>query len=237
MTPARQPSTVRAPRDTPPPAFPLHVAGAALLPAALEACRQHERVAPLIEKGCAEAELREAAAVCELSDHHLAARTKDYEAVAAVGKGTTPDDFWRAANTLWHSSREYARRHRSCDALLTKLRKQPNPPPPLAVALAPRHARDIVAPDLQRREPRREFDRAEPPATRVNHIPPGRRGDGDRGHRPRGAESFPDVVSPRPEVAGAVAEQQAVDRKTFGIHRVLQHLFFARLKRWGSGMA
>src|SRR3989304_5285985 len=126
MTPARQPSTVRAPRDTPPPAFPLHVAGAALLPAALEACRQHERVAPLIEKGCAEAELREAAAVCELSDHHLAARTKDYEAVAAVGKGTTPDDVWRAANTLWHSSREYARRHRSCDALMTKLRKQLN---------------------------------------------------------------------------------------------------------------
>ncbi|MFI5245082.1 MAG: hypothetical protein ACHQQR_07655, partial [Gemmatimonadales bacterium] len=37
--------------------------------------------------------------------------------------GKTPDDFWRAANTLWHASREYARRHRSCDSLTMKRSK------------------------------------------------------------------------------------------------------------------
>jgi hypothetical protein len=124
MTPAKHEPAAHAQRDTgkPRPASdPLQDSADALLRGALEACRQHERVAGLLGRGCAEDELRAAASVCELADRHLDARTKGYEAVAANGKGKTPDDFWRAANTLWHSSREYARRHRSCDALTTKL--------------------------------------------------------------------------------------------------------------------
>lgn len=126
MTPARQEAATRPSRESqrPKPASdPLQDAGDALLRTALEACRQHERVAHLLHRGCPDDELREAAAVCDLTDNHLAARTKAYEAVAAGGKGKTPDEFWRAANTLWHASREYARRHGSCDALTTRLSK------------------------------------------------------------------------------------------------------------------
>jgi len=126
MSPAKQASVAHAPRDAkrPKPASdPLQDAGDSLLRAALEGCRQHERVAHLLERGCADEELREAAALCDLSDCHLAARTKAYEALAAGGRGKTPDEFWRAANTLWHASREYARRHGSCDKLTTRLSK------------------------------------------------------------------------------------------------------------------
>ena len=126
MTPANQPQAPRATRDSRKPRAatdPLQDAGDALLRSALEACRQHERLAQLLHLSTGDDELRDTAAVCELSDKHLAARTKEYEKVATAGKGKgkTPDDFWRAANTLWHSSCEYARRHRSCDALTTKM--------------------------------------------------------------------------------------------------------------------
>lgn len=126
MTPPRQEAVEREPRDArkPRPASdPLQDSGDALLRAAREACRQHERVSHLLELGSGEEELQEAAVVCDLADSHLANRTRAYEAVAADGKGKTHDDFWRAANTLWHASKEYARRHGSCDACTTRLSK------------------------------------------------------------------------------------------------------------------
>jgi hypothetical protein len=126
MTLAKQEPAAREPRDPRKPRAatdPLKDSGDALLRAALEACRHHERVSHLLEKGSADDELHDAAAMCDLSDRHLAARTKAYESVAASGRGKTPDDFWRAANTLWHASREYARRHRSCDSLTMKRSK------------------------------------------------------------------------------------------------------------------
>ena len=105
MSPAKKQPVAPAPRDNRKPRAatdPLRDSGDALLRAALEACRHHERVGQLLDMGCLDDELREAAAMCELTDRHLAARTRGYEAVAASGKGKTPDDFWRAANTLWH---------------------------------------------------------------------------------------------------------------------------------------
>lgn len=124
MTSANQSQTPRVPRDSRKPraaTHPLQDAGDALFRTALEACRQHERVAHLLEVSPSDEERRDAATICGLSDKHLAARTKEYEAIAAAGKGKTPDDFFRAANTLWHSSREYARRHLSCDSKTGKL--------------------------------------------------------------------------------------------------------------------
>jgi hypothetical protein len=126
MTPAKQESAAHAQRDSGKPraaSDPLKDCGDALLRGALEACRHHERVARLIEKGSTDEELHDAAAICDLADHHLAARTREYETCAAGGRGKTSDDFWRAANTLWHASCEYARRHGSCDALTMKLSK------------------------------------------------------------------------------------------------------------------
>jgi hypothetical protein len=108
-------------RDTPPAGDPLTLAADAMLRSAVEACRQHERVAYLLEKGCDDRELLDAAAVCELSHRQLSDRTEAYEGAAAVGKSGMDDPLWHAANTLWHASRDYKRRHHACDAASTRM--------------------------------------------------------------------------------------------------------------------
>jgi len=92
----------------------------ALVRAAVAACRQHQGVARLLAKGSADDELREVAELCDACLRHLAKRTTAYEAAAATGKGKTDDAVWHAANALWHSSRDYARRHHFCDTLHSK---------------------------------------------------------------------------------------------------------------------
>jgi hypothetical protein len=123
MTPAKS----SAARDTAPlaAADTWLSAADALYRAADEASRQHERVARLIDKHCADDELQDAAKVCDLCYQQLDARTTGYEATASAGKGKahTDDGVWHAANTLWHSSREYARRHHSCNAVNAKLNR------------------------------------------------------------------------------------------------------------------
>ena len=123
MTPASQKKSTpaRARSDTPPTGDPVTNAAEALFRSAVEACRQHERVASLQDSGCDEAELQAAAAQCALSHRQLVERTTGYEAAAGAGKGTTGDVLWHAANTLWHASREYARRHRSCDTASARM--------------------------------------------------------------------------------------------------------------------
>jgi hypothetical protein len=119
MTPAK----AGAPRSTPagsPIVNPLTDAADALFRSAIEACRQHERVARCSGRGCSEPELKEMAELCDLGHRHLAARTEGWEKAAAEGQGKSEDPFWHATNTLWHASREYARRHHSCDAMTTK---------------------------------------------------------------------------------------------------------------------
>jgi hypothetical protein len=103
---------------------PLTGAADALFRAAIEACRQHERVARCSGRGVSDDELKEMSELCELGHRHLAARTVAWEEAAAGGQGKSEDAFWHAANTLWHASREYARRHHSCDALNTKVSRR-----------------------------------------------------------------------------------------------------------------
>jgi hypothetical protein len=120
MTPARSGSPPRKRSDTPV-LNAQDAAADALFRAAIEASRQHERVARCSARGVSDDELREMAELCEMGHRHLAARTAAWEKAAAEGRGTSEDVFWHAANTLWHASREYARRHHSCDALTTKV--------------------------------------------------------------------------------------------------------------------
>ena len=103
---------------------PLADAADALFRAAIEACRQHERVARCSERGLSEDERREMAELCDLGHRHLAARTAAWERAAGDGRGTTGDAFWHAANALWHASREYARRHHSCDKMTTSVSRR-----------------------------------------------------------------------------------------------------------------
>jgi hypothetical protein len=120
-------SKASAPRSTPSSSAavdPLTDAADALFRSAIEACRQHERVARCSGRGCEEAELKEMAELCEMGHRHLASRTDGWEAAAAAGQGASDKAFWNAANALWHASREYARRHHSCDALSNKIRSR-----------------------------------------------------------------------------------------------------------------
>jgi hypothetical protein len=116
MTPAKTSAT----RSTAATSDPIEHAADALFRAAIEAGRQHERVARCGGRGCSDDELGEMAELCELGHRHLAARTDAWEQAAAQGQGKRDDAFWHATNALWHASREYSRRHHSCDALTSK---------------------------------------------------------------------------------------------------------------------
>lgn len=112
MTPTKAPPA-RTSAEIP---VPLDAAADALLRCAMEACRQHERVAKLAERRAHHTEMSEATEMCELVHRHLRERTTLYEVSAKSGKGKHGDDFWHSANALWHASRDYARRHTSCDS-------------------------------------------------------------------------------------------------------------------------
>jgi hypothetical protein len=120
MTPGKSSASRSTPSGTAA-VNPLSDAADALFRSAIEACRQHERVARCGGRGCSDGELKEMAELYAMGHAHLAARTAAWEKAAVAGQAGSDDGFWHAANTLWHASREYTRRHRSCDELTTKV--------------------------------------------------------------------------------------------------------------------
>lgn len=119
MTPAKTPS----PRDSQGIPVPLEAAADALFRSAAEAARQHERVAKLNERGAHHSEMTEATALREMSHKQLKARAELYEVTASGGKGAHADDYWHAANALWHAARDYCRRAGEGDETAGKLKK------------------------------------------------------------------------------------------------------------------
>jgi hypothetical protein len=87
----------------------------ALYRCALECCRQHERLARLVELGALTAEQRAAQSLVRLADDALTELAAAYEKAAAKGHPDRSEPCWNAANTLWMASREYARRHRTSE--------------------------------------------------------------------------------------------------------------------------
>ena len=85
----------------------------ALFRCAVECCRQHERLARLVERGALQTELRAAQAQVTLCDQALGEIAACYERAAGKAHPTKENACWRAANGLWLASREYARRHRT----------------------------------------------------------------------------------------------------------------------------
>ena len=88
----------------------------ALYRAAAECCRQHERVARLLARSNDDGEETAAYATLDQCDRVLAEMAAAYE---KTGARTHPDGndagWWHRANTLWHASREFARRHGGSD--------------------------------------------------------------------------------------------------------------------------
>jgi hypothetical protein len=82
---------------------------------ATECVRQRERYARLVAAGAMELEQRAALRVACLCDVILHESIRAYEKGLA-GEGSRSSDGWRPpANSLWHASREYERRHQDCD--------------------------------------------------------------------------------------------------------------------------
>jgi hypothetical protein len=90
----------------------------ALYHAAIECCRQHDRSAKLFGSSEPELEHKHIDALCAMCDGSLAELAAAYEKVAAQEHPTDADEaWWHKANSLWHASREYARRHAGCDSI------------------------------------------------------------------------------------------------------------------------
>ncbi|HET7456469.1 MAG TPA: hypothetical protein VFJ74_02375 [Gemmatimonadaceae bacterium] len=83
----------------------------ALYRAAVECCRQHERVARLVEREASDEEQRAAYAQVDHCDRALLEMSVAYEKCGARLHPDGDDEaWWKRANALWHASREYARR-------------------------------------------------------------------------------------------------------------------------------
>jgi hypothetical protein len=93
----------------------------ALFRAAIECCRQHDRAARLHNSSEAELEHRHVDAMCVMCDGSLSEMSQAYEVAAGDVHPEHEEPWWHKANSLWHASREYARRHTGCDALSRKV--------------------------------------------------------------------------------------------------------------------
>lgn len=96
---------------TPTPAVTACAAADALMRAANECIRQHDRLGRCLEEvACSDAELTHLAELNVLTDAHLAEMTADYERSATAAPEAKNEDWWHAANALWLAAREYTRR-------------------------------------------------------------------------------------------------------------------------------
>ena len=112
-----------APRPSKPSIHPARDAADALYRTARESCHQHERLTRLLAHGADEREFAEACALADLCDSHLAAHTARYEEAGALGRGSEPEEWYKAANALWMASREYGRRHSASDAVASRSKR------------------------------------------------------------------------------------------------------------------
>src|SRR6185503_8202969 len=87
----------------------------AMLRAAAECARQHERLGRCLELGCSDAELLRIAQLTNLTDSHLDVTVADYETAATAAPEAKDEKWWHEANTLWLAARELRRRHAGTD--------------------------------------------------------------------------------------------------------------------------
>ena len=96
----------------------------ALFRAADECCYQHDRISRILTKSTVEAELSSAQRMCELCDKTMRDLSEAYQTTSAQVHPTGKDEaWWRNANTLWMTSREYLRRHKGCDVSSRQLQQ------------------------------------------------------------------------------------------------------------------
>jgi hypothetical protein len=95
---------------TPRPAESACAAADALLRAAVECARQHDRLGRCLEAACSDDEFTHLVELSALTDAHLDAMTTAYEDSANAAPEAKDEAWWKAANAMWLASREYCRR-------------------------------------------------------------------------------------------------------------------------------
>ena len=93
----------------------------ALYRAAFECCRQHDRAARLHNSSEPELEHEHVDALCAMCDGSLSEMSQAYSDAAGNVHPAHDEAWWHKANSLWHASREFGRRHDGCDALSRKV--------------------------------------------------------------------------------------------------------------------
>lgn len=84
---------------------------------ALNACRQHQKYAELVDRNGPEAEQKGARSAVRACDEVLDEAVDLYE-VACLGESNHADDaWWHRANMVWRTAREYLTRHAATDRL------------------------------------------------------------------------------------------------------------------------
>src|SRR5688572_19632168 len=110
----------RAPALMPKRASQMQEQADVLYRAASECHRQHTRYSKLVDRGASEDEQKAALEMAYLCDDALGTAIVGYETAAA--KQSAPQEpWWHKGNMLWHASREYIRRHSSCDGMARRL--------------------------------------------------------------------------------------------------------------------
>lgn len=99
----------------------LQCAADAVFRSADECCRQQARLSRILELSCGEEELKGVLEVHVLCSKLLEGAGDRYGELAKESHDGLDEATWHAANTLWHASREYARRHMSCNIKSAKL--------------------------------------------------------------------------------------------------------------------
>lgn len=94
----------------------------AMYRAAMDCCYHHDRFASLLSRPALEAEHKLATQMCSLCDEALGKMAAIYESGAArLQRDAADAEWWHQANSLWHASREYIRRHGGCDQITRRM--------------------------------------------------------------------------------------------------------------------
>ncbi len=89
--------------------------------AADECCRQQARIGRVLDLKCSDEELEAVIETSVLCVRLLGEAGERYGAVGSNDRDGMSEQVWHAANTLWHASREYARKHNACNVKSAKM--------------------------------------------------------------------------------------------------------------------
>lgn len=96
----------------------------ALYRAAVECHRQHTRYSKLVDGDASEDDQKEALEMAFISDDSLATAMTAYESAKDHIGGGNSEEWWHKSNMLWHASKEYIRRHASCEGMSKRVGRQ-----------------------------------------------------------------------------------------------------------------